>query len=165
MHLEGRKNAPSRLGKQGKHWCFHNPNTSRFSKPPAWRPARGAVAVRGKMGRSHLGWGGLLWEPSLEFVNFLLQAHPNGAATAPFCTTSFRQRAPATWAAVGSQGPRMTGSLSQGMWTDPDGLRDPGPAPWATLSMRGGGESERDTLLPPHIFRAPKHSSGQKWFL
>lgn len=36
--LEGRKYAPSLLGKHCKHWGFHNPNTSWFSKPSAWRP-------------------------------------------------------------------------------------------------------------------------------
>ena len=38
LPLEGRKYAPFLLGKHSKHWCFHNPDTSWFSKAPAWRP-------------------------------------------------------------------------------------------------------------------------------
>lgn len=52
LPLEGRKYAPSLLGKHSKHWCFHNPDTSWFSKPPAWQPRRAGELVGGVRGCS-----------------------------------------------------------------------------------------------------------------
>lgn len=85
--------------------------------------------------------------------------------------------APSAWAGVESQGPRMTpcppppslwrgrGRLRGRTKMNKDALRDSGPALRAMLSTEGGGESEGDTLLHPHIFWPPKHESGQKLFL
>lgn len=57
VHLEGRKYVPSLLGKHSKHWCFHNSDTSWFSKPPAWQP-RGA---------RRRGEGGSTWAEEVCF--------------------------------------------------------------------------------------------------
>lgn len=73
LHLEGRKYAPSLLGKHCKHWCFHSSNTSWFSKSPAWWPVE---LVQGKNGVQPPGMGRFALGAELGICEFSSPSTP-----------------------------------------------------------------------------------------